>query len=52
MRSTPRIHAKGGEISLLVALSLSEVEGFTLPPEVSRLLGEIGITVEFEFSQG
>jgi hypothetical protein len=34
-----------------VVLSPSEVGGFTLPPEVSRLLGEFGIAVEFEFSQ-
>jgi hypothetical protein len=46
-----RIRAGGGEISLLVVLSPSEVGAFTLLPEVSRLLGEFGITVEFEFSQ-
>jgi len=45
-----RIRSEGGEISLLVVLSPSEVGSFTLAPDVSRVLGEFGITVEFEFS--
>lgn len=45
-----RIRADGGEISLLVVLSPSEVGGFTLSPDVSRAFGEFGITIEFEFS--
>jgi hypothetical protein len=46
-----RIRAEGGEISPLVALSPGDVGSFTLLPDVSRLFGEFGITVEFEFSQ-
>ena len=45
-----RIRAEGGEINQLGALPPSEVGGFTLLP--SRLLGEFGTTVKFEFSQG
>jgi hypothetical protein len=43
-----RLHAEGGETSLLVALSPGEVGGFGLSPEVSRILGELGIALEFE----
>lgn len=45
-----RIRSEGGQISLLIALSASEVGSFSLAPEVSRALGEFGITVEFEFN--
>jgi hypothetical protein len=45
-----RIRSDGGQISLLVALSAGEVGSFSLAPEVSRAFGELGITVEFEFS--
>jgi hypothetical protein len=43
-----RIRSEGGQITLLVALSTSDVSSFTLVPEVSRAFGEFGITVEFE----
>ena len=45
-----RIRSDGGQISLLVALSPGEVGSFSLVPEVSRVFGEFGITVEFEFT--
>jgi len=45
-----RIRADGGQISLLVALSTGEIGSFSLAPEVSRVFGELGITVEFEFT--
>jgi len=44
-----RIAAEGGQVTLLVALSASRVGSFTLMPEVSRILGDLGIAVEFEF---
>jgi hypothetical protein len=44
-----RIAAEGGQVTLLVALSASEVGSFTLMPEVSRILGDLGVAVEFEF---
>lgn len=43
------IGSEGGEISLLVTLSPA-VNTFSLPPQVSRLFGERGITLEFEIS--
>jgi hypothetical protein len=45
-----RIRSDGGQISLLVALSTGEVDSFSLAPEVSRAFGEMGIAVEFEFT--
>jgi hypothetical protein len=45
-----RIRSEGGQISLLVALSTGEVSSFSLVPEVSRVFGEFGITVEFELT--
>jgi hypothetical protein len=45
-----RIRSEGGEISLLVALSIGELSGFSLVPEVSRVFGEFGITIEFELT--
>jgi len=44
------ICAEGGEISLLVTLSSTAVNAFSLPPQVSRLFGELGITLEFEIA--
>jgi hypothetical protein len=44
------IRSEGGEISLLVTLSTAAVNTFSLPPLVSRLFGEIGITLEFEIT--
>jgi hypothetical protein len=44
------ICAEGGEISLLVTLSATTVNAFSLPPQVSRLFGELGITLEFEIA--
>ena len=45
-----RIRSEGGQISLLVTLCAGEVDSFSLMPEVSRTLGEFGITVEFELT--
>jgi hypothetical protein len=45
-----RIRIEGGQISLLVALSPVAVDTFTLTPEVSRVFGELGITIEFEMT--
>jgi hypothetical protein len=45
-----RLQSGGGQVSLLVALSASEVGSFSLLPDVSRAFGDLGITVEFEFT--
>ena len=45
-----RIRSEGGEISVLVTLSPAAVSSFNLAPEVSRIFGEIGITLEIEMT--
>jgi hypothetical protein len=45
-----KICSEGGEISLLVTLSPPAVSSFNLTPEVSRIFGELGIALEFEFA--
>jgi len=44
------LRSQGGEISLLVTLSPTSVTGFGLAPEISRIFGELGITLEFEIT--
>jgi hypothetical protein len=44
------ICSEGGEISLLVTLSPTEANPFNIPPQVSRMFGEMGITLEFEIT--
>jgi hypothetical protein len=45
-----RIRSEGGEIGLLVTLSPEAVSSFNLVPEVSRICGELGITLEFDMT--
>jgi hypothetical protein len=44
------IRAEGGEISLLVTISPASMSSFSLPPQASRVFGELGITLEFEIT--
>jgi hypothetical protein len=44
------IRSEGGEASLLVTLSPTDVNTFSLPPQVSRIFGELGIALEFEIT--
>jgi hypothetical protein len=44
------IRSEGGEISLLVTISPTAMNSFSLPPQVSRMFGEMGRTLEFEFA--
>lgn len=44
------ICSAGGEIALLVTLSAADVNTFSLQPQVSRMFGELGITLEFEIT--
>lgn len=44
------IRSEGGEISLLVTLSSTAMNTFSLGPQVSRMFGELGITLEFEIT--
>jgi hypothetical protein len=45
-----KIRSDGGEISLLVTLSPTAVSSFSLAPAVTRLFGELGVTLEFELA--
>jgi hypothetical protein len=45
-----KVRSEGGEISVLVTLSPAAVSSFNLAPEVSRIFGEIGITLEIEMT--
>ena len=45
-----RLQAEGGEVRLLVELSADAMSGFTLTPAVSRALGSLGVSVNFEFA--
>jgi hypothetical protein len=44
------INSEGGEISLLVTISYAAVNTFSLLPQISRMFGELGITLEFEIT--
>jgi hypothetical protein len=44
------IRSEGGEVSLLVTLVPTDVDTFSLPPQISRVFGELGITLEFEIT--
>jgi hypothetical protein len=44
------ITSEGGEISLLVTLSASAISSFSLQPHISRIFGELGMTLEFEIT--
>jgi hypothetical protein len=45
-----KVRSEGGEVSLLVTLSPTAASSFNLAPEVSRICGELGITLEFEMT--
>jgi hypothetical protein len=44
------IRSEGGEISLLVTLSATATNSFSISPQVSRMFGERGITLEFDIT--
>jgi hypothetical protein len=44
-----RIRAEGGEVSLLLAVAPASAPGFTLAPEISRVLSELGVALELDF---
>jgi hypothetical protein len=45
-----RIRMEGGEVCLLVTLSATAIESFSLTPDVSRIFGDLGITLEFDLT--
>jgi hypothetical protein len=45
-----RIQSEGAQVRLLVALEPKAVRSFTITPATSRVLNELGVTIEFEFT--
>jgi hypothetical protein len=45
-----RIRTEGGQVSLLATVPMGEIAGFSVTPEVSRVFGDLGIAIEFEFT--
>lgn len=43
-----RLRAEGGEVTLLATVFGAEVDTFSLTPEASRVLGDLGVAGEFE----
>jgi hypothetical protein len=46
-----KIRADGGQARILVSLSPKVVRGFTVTPAMGRILNELGVTIEVEFSR-
>lgn len=44
-----RLVEEGGELSLVVELQTSELSGFKMDPTLTRQLGTMGVTLEFQF---
>jgi hypothetical protein len=44
-----RIQSEGGDVSLVLGLEQGSASDFTLPVAILRLLGKLGITLEFKF---
>lgn len=45
-----QIRAEGGQVTLLATVPTGAVAGFNVAPEVSRVFGDLGIAIEFEFT--
>ncbi|MGH8206741.1 MAG: hypothetical protein ACRETK_08185 [Steroidobacteraceae bacterium] len=45
-----RLHAEGGTLCLVVTLSNEALSTFRITPELGRMLSELGITVDLEFT--
>jgi len=45
-----QIRSEGGQTSLLIALFPATTSSFSLAPDVSRTFSELGVTLEFEFT--
>lgn len=43
-----RVRSEGGEVALLV--TIYSADSFSLPPVLSQILGQLGITIEFELA--
>jgi len=44
-----RLQSEEGQVSLLIELSTHALTGFTLSPQFTRVISDLGISVEFDF---
>jgi hypothetical protein len=47
-----QIQSEGGQICLLVEIPTQTLSGFTLSAQCSRVLSDLGVSIEFEFVSG
>jgi hypothetical protein len=45
-----RLQSEGGDVGLIVELPAASALSFTLTPQVAKVLAELGIAVDFEFT--
>ena len=45
-----RVQSEGGEVALIVELPSESAHSFTLTPQVTKVLSELGVAVDFEFT--
>jgi hypothetical protein len=45
-----KVQADGGDVALIVEASAAAMQSFTLTPQVAKVLCELGIAVDFEFT--
>jgi len=45
-----RLQSEGGDVGLIIELPAASALSFTLTPQVSKMLADLGIAVDFEFT--
>jgi hypothetical protein len=45
-----RLQSEGGDVGLIVELPAASALSFTLTPQVAKVLADLGVTVDFEFT--
>lgn len=45
-----RLQSEGGDVALIVEVPAEASQSFTLTPQVAKALGDLGVSVDFEFT--
>jgi hypothetical protein len=45
-----RVQTEGGEVALIVEMPTASAQSFTLEAQVAKVLGDLGIAIDFEFT--
>lgn len=45
-----KVQTEGGDVGLIVELPTAQAQSFTLTPQVAKILCELGVSVDFEFT--